>query len=264
MSFDPDATIDPDLMISGALAPATSEVDISICPTNLCKIVGAANNATFGLQRIFFLKTGTWHQVNIPPVHGDSIYNHPSLGWSGERVWAINVSTNIGLPTFLRCFFSDDAGETWSLDEDFGADQATGDRPIRSPRLEVDKSQSNLRDTIYVIWGTVDSGLNTVFLKSRNPQTGTWRPAIVLDDQSTGDVSGCDIKSDPATGEFTVTGFWHDRGSGKLLARSSKAHPVAGPVFGPTSTIATATAGPGISIQSCTINCCTYTHGLHF
>ena len=259
MSFDPDAMIDPDLMISGVLAPATSEVDISICPTNLCKIVAAANNATSSLQRIFFLKTGTWQQVNIPPVHGDSIYNHPSLGWttSDERVWVVNVSTNIGVSTSLRCFFSDDAGETWTLDEDFGADPLTGGRPIRSPRLEVDKSEHYLRDTIYVIWGTVDSGLNKVFLKSRNPHNGAWRPTIVLDDQSAGDVSGCDIKSDPATGEFTVTGFWHDRGSGQLIARSSKAHPEdpeAGPEFGPRSTIATATAGTGISIPSCAIN----------
>jgi hypothetical protein len=245
---------EPAMMISTGVTTATSEVDIAMHPTNVCIVVAAANDATLGVQKIFRSSNWgeTWDTSVLPLFPDDRFHRHPSLGWTSDgRIWAINMGTpsstspfSAGL-TFLRCYFSDNFGGTWSLDHDFRVDQTT----IQSLRMCVDYTNTDLRDTIYVIWGSD----NSVFVKYREPQTGTWRPTIQLDSQSIGPVSGCEIKSDPVSGN--VIAFWHDTGSGNLYASVSATNDAQnGPTFGPRRFVANATASPGISIPSCISN----------
>ena len=252
---------DIDQMISIGVNTPTSEVDIQMCPTDLCLVVAAANDRSgdfLSLQKIFRSSDCGlhWFSSFVSPFPGDRAHRHPSVGFqSDRRVWAVNMaSTDAGLDV-LRCYFSDNNGASWIPDQTFAADQHTTQSPIRSPRMSIDNysgsSSYPLRDTIYAIWGSSDpvSGNNLVFLKSRNPDIGAWREAILLDSQSLGPVDGCDIKAE--TGG-RVAAFWHDTGSGKLIASVSSSNDLQnGPVFGPTSTIANATASPGISIPSC-------------
>jgi hypothetical protein len=252
---------DDDTIISDPAATATSEVDIAVSPTNLCNIVAAANDATLGRQRVLFHKMGTWHQMVLsPPGSGDEIHRHPSVGWTsdGQRVWLINMVSlsssspfGPGTSKFLKSYFSDDAGETWSIDATLA--DVGGNLTIQSPRMSSSLTTqaylNGLKDTIYVIWG---SG-NSVFVKSRNPQSGTWQDAPPLDSQSApgSTVSGCDIRS---LGD-SVMAFWHDEGSGKILGSAAKTNDLLnGPTFGPTYHIADATASPNLDITACPIN----------
>ncbi|HEY7570594.1 MAG TPA: hypothetical protein VH796_04415 [Nitrososphaeraceae archaeon] len=50
--------MDPDKLISTGITTATSEADIAICPTKICLVVAASNDATLGPQKIFFSRNG--------------------------------------------------------------------------------------------------------------------------------------------------------------------------------------------------------------
>jgi hypothetical protein len=229
-----------------------SEVDIGICPTNLCKVVAAANDDTLGPHKIFYSSDCglTWHlTTNMDAFQTDHSYIHPSIDWtSNQRVWLITVEPSGSGTSSLRCYYSDDTGETWNQDRTFLSDPLVVDQPaIQSPRMWIDSSpDSPFRDTIYLIWGNN----NSVYVKSRNPHFETWRSAFQLDSQSTGLVSGCDIKTDNITGK--VGAFWHDTGSKNLFVSTSIVNNLLnGSLFEPAIIIASTIASSDIAIPSC-------------
>ena len=208
------------------------EVDIAMHPTNICWIVAAANQMDphspdpFGPIGICYTndKGATWKNstVQSPDYPEDSHQLHPSLAWTSkpDRAWLITLANSN--PNFttsnLRCYYSDAtttnmAGATWIRDDNFGEDPVlVNPAPIQSPRIYVDQTSQGM-GTIYVIWG---SG-NSVFVKSRDPQSNIWRNAIQLDSQSTGIVTGCDIKTANVQGLNSIAAVWHDSGRPKLI-----------------------------------------------
>src|SRR2546426_12164092 len=119
--------------------PSTIEVDIGICPTNLCKLVAAANNAPLGPPRIFYSTDCglNWlPMTHLDPFPEDHRYSHQSVGWtSDQRVWLITMATPVNPGgIFLRCYSSDDNGVTWKQDPEFVVEETT----IQSPRMWVD------------------------------------------------------------------------------------------------------------------------------
>jgi hypothetical protein len=262
-------SFDPSILISTGVTTATSEVDIAICPTKICLVVAAANDATLGPQKIFFSGNGggSWQTTTLPLNGDEKMHLHPSIGWtSDQKVWIVTmvspVLTNDLIPgsTFLRCYHSEDGGAHWELDENFNVTQTT----IQSAKIwvhqssplfgtnTVDPKPPDLLDTIYVIWA---SG-NSVFVKWRHPQTGVWQDADPpLDSQSAVDVSGCDIKSDPSEG--LVAAFWHGKNQdgGKIFCSVSKTNDLQnGPIFGTTTPVAKASASPKLFIPACASN----------
>lgn len=246
------SSTDSDMMISTGATTATNEVDIAISPTNICNIIAAANDANGGPQRIFYSPDcGVTWRLSTLPLSGDLYHRHPSVGWtSDQRAWVITkATTNLG--ETLRCYYSGDITvnptPTWKIDQTFIIEPTT---TIQSPRMWIERTEDfGFLDTIYVIWGTN----NLVFVKSRHPQSGTWRPTTQLPSQSLqGNVNGCDIKADE---NGTVAAFWHEERTRKLLVSLSTSNDAqSGPIFGTPSTIASTIAYSSIAIPSCANN----------
>ena len=113
-----------DMRISTGVTTPTSEVDIAICPTNLCRVLAAANDATVGggPQKIFYsVDCGlTWSHSTFPqpPFLDEHSHSHPSVAWtSNQTVWLLTIATTTSGTTSLRCYNSIDNGVNWKRED---------------------------------------------------------------------------------------------------------------------------------------------------
>ena len=110
---DIDATIGPDLRISGAQTVARSESDIRINYFDPTKIISASNNiGGSGAQSIYYsTNTGaSWSQAALPLTSPDAFHSDPTVDWTSDgRAYSATLGiTSSGTTLKVRNYFSTD------------------------------------------------------------------------------------------------------------------------------------------------------------
>ena len=98
-----------DRRISGASSNPRSEVDIRVNPSDVLRIVAAANDVGASSQAQFFSTDAglTWQERSLPTVPGDGFQSDPAVDWTGDgTAWTMTIGLAAGAATQLRCFSS--------------------------------------------------------------------------------------------------------------------------------------------------------------
>ncbi|MDQ6765672.1 MAG: hypothetical protein M3Z22_06180 [Verrucomicrobiota bacterium] len=240
---DPDATVNPDLRVSGPQAAARSESDIQINYFDPTKIISASNNiAAGGAQAIYYSTNSgaTWSQTLLPLTSPDTLQSDPAVDWTSDsRAWSATLGIQ-GNTLKMRNYVSANNGATWTLDATVSGTQTNVDKEM----LWVDHSASSpFKDQMYAIWHTG----NPAFMNRRTAGAGgTWlaTPIQVSGAESTGTAIGGDVKTNSAGDVF---GGWPTTGNSKIFVVKSTN---GGTSFGPPVRVATTFDSYDIGIPS--------------
>jgi hypothetical protein len=238
-----DATIGPDLRISGAVANPRSESDIRIDFLNPLRIISNSNNiGGSGMQAQFWSADGgaTWGQTTLSLFTGDSFHSDPTVDWTSDgTAWATTIGINsAGTQLRMRAYRSANGGQTWTQDATFSGTATNADKQM----MWVDHSATSaFKDNIYVCW---HNGLPQVFNRRTGP-AGAWQTVTTISGtETTGTAIGCDVKTN-SSGDVFV--FWPDTGSrGIYVTKSTNG----GVSFGGRTKIATTFGSFDIGVPS--------------
>jgi hypothetical protein len=208
-----DATVGPNLRISGSSSTPRAEQDIRIDFWNPSRVIAGANNlGGSGRQAQFYSTNGgqTWGQTTLPLASGDAFHSDPTVDWTSDgTAWATTIGINSsGTQLRMRAYKSTNGGASWTFDSTFSGSQTAADKQM----MWVDHSATSpFKDYIYVVW---HNGL-PAYANRRTGPAGTWgTPIQISGSESTGTAIGSDVKTNSFGDAFA---FWPTTGNARIV-----------------------------------------------